>query len=190
MAKLILIVDPQIDFVNGTLPVPFSDDSMNNLGIYLKSSAHMYEAKAISVDFHPFNHCSFIENGGKWPAHCIAHTKGAAIWPGLNDALFSSHGEPIFLEKGCEADKEEYSLFMSNESAEKFREIVVKYSITEVDVCGLVREICVLTTIDDMHRIYPSMKVNVLMKYTPTLDAGVEFSKYLEKNNEWLNVVI
>ena len=36
MAKMLLIVDPQIDFINGSLPVPLAAEAMNELASYLK----------------------------------------------------------------------------------------------------------------------------------------------------------
>lgn len=190
MAKLILIVDPQNDFINGSLPVPLAAEQMNQLSEYLRMISGIYAAKAVSCDWHPVDHCSFKENGGEWPRHCVSYTKGAVIWPNIEDGLFETKGRVYFLNKGTDPDIEEYSLFMSKKSAAQFDEIVKKYNITEVDVCGIVREICVMNTIKDLHATYPNMIVNVLMAYTPTLDSGVTFNKYLEENKAWLNPIV
>ena len=73
MAKMLLIVDPQIDFINGSLPVPLAAEAMNELASYLKVVSGMYDVKVVSADFHPWNHCSFKENGGEWPEIGRAH---------------------------------------------------------------------------------------------------------------------
>jgi outer membrane receptor protein involved in Fe transport len=94
-------------------------------------------------------------------------------------------GAPTFY--GCEDEKkEEYSLFSCDANSQMFKSIVNDYSITEIDVCGIVREICVMNTIKDLHTQYPNMRVNVLMQYTPSLDGGTTFTKYLDENQEWL----
>ena len=100
MAKMLLIVDPQIDFINGSLPVPLAAEAMNELASYLKVVSGMYDVKVVSTDFHPWNHCSFKENGGEWPAHCIGHTTGAAIWPTLVEPVTKTGGPVKFIRKG------------------------------------------------------------------------------------------
>lgn len=189
MAKALLIVDPQIGFINGSLPVPMAAEDMNALADYMRETkCQQYEAKIVSVDFHPWNHCSFQSQGGEWKDHCIAHTVDAAIWPQLEPALFKTHGNVHFLRKGQKQNVEEYSLFKCLESAGDFKYITEENNITEIDVCGIVREICVLNTIKDLHALYPSMKVNVLMRYTPTLDTGIAFQQFADEN-PWLNLI-
>lgn len=188
MAKGLFIVDPQIGFCNGSMPVPMAPEDMNGLANYmLDTKCQQYEAKIVSVDDHPWNHCSFKPFGGEWDPHCIAHTVDAAIWPALEPALFKTHGETLFISKGQNAKREEYSIFVKEEQ-EDFFDIIKRHSITELDVCGIVREICVLNTIKGLHEALPNMKVNVLMQYTPTLDAGVTFQQYAD-NNPWLNLI-
>lgn len=189
MAKLFFLIDPENDFIHGTLPVPLADEAMDNCAIYIDRTNGIYDAKVVSIDFHPSNHCSFEENGGQWKAHCLAHTNGAAIWKALERPLLTTHGETFFLTKGTNPHEEEYSLFKNIESAFKFKEIVEHFSITEIDICGIVREICVLDTLKDLHEIYPNMKVNVILQYTPTMDSGVTFAKYMEENRDWLNTI-
>mgnify|MGYP002523901105 CR=1 FL=1 len=189
MAKALLIVDPQIGFINGSLPVPMAAEDMNSLASYMtETNCQQYEAKIVSIDFHPWNHCSFKSQGGEWKDHCVAHTVDSAIWPQLEPALFKTHGNVHFLTKGQRQDAEEYSLFKCEQSKESFKWCVEDYGITEIDVCGIVREICVLNTIKDLHSLYPNMKVNVLMQYTPTLDAGTAFQQFADENN-WLNLI-
>lgn len=191
MPKILLIVDPQNDFIpGGSLPVPLADETMDNLAIYMDSTSGVYDAKVVSVDAHPYRHCSFSEYGGHWPRHCVEHTSGAAIRNSLVRPLGTTGGETVFLTKGTSTSKEEYSLFKNWESSSKFQEIVERYGTNEVDVCGIVREICVMETIKDLHADYPNMRVNILMRFTPSLDSGVKFQKFLEENKDWLNPIV
>lgn len=189
MAKALGIIDPQIGFINGSLPVPMAAEDMNALSDYMTdTNCRQYDAKIVSIDFHPWNHCSFKSQGGEWKDHCIAHTVDAAVWPRLEPALFKTHGDVYFLTKGQNRNEEEYSLFKCLASAGEFGYIVESHDITEIDICGIVREICVLNTIKDLHALYPAMKVNVLMRYTPTMDAGTAFQQYADEN-PWLNLI-
>ena len=86
MERMILIVDPQVDFINGALPVPGSLPAMDRLADYILLSDERYAVKIITADRHPYNHCSFKDYGGEWPRHCVHDTVGAAIWPSVFEA--------------------------------------------------------------------------------------------------------
>lgn len=45
--RMLLIVDPQIDFITGSLPVPGAEDAMNALALYLQEYGHLYGGNAI-----------------------------------------------------------------------------------------------------------------------------------------------
>ena len=109
--RLLLIIDPQIDFITGSLKVPGAEETMNALAEYIIKTDGEYVCKAVTVDWHPFRHCSFIENGGQWPMHCVQHTVGASIWPALIDPLYRTEGEVKIFRKGDKKNREEYSIF-------------------------------------------------------------------------------
>lgn len=187
--KLLFIVDPQYDFINGSLAVPDAEKAMNALTAYVKENMEKYTGIVVSVDSHPWNHCSFNDvldpstgEGGIWPRHCVMHSKGAAIWNPLIEALGAS--DVFILDKGYQQDREEYSLLQCIESNFNFRQIISELGITSVDFCGIVREVCVMNTIKDFinSQAFKDIKVNVLLDYTPTLDGGVEFEKFLSEN--------
>ena len=67
--RMLLIVDPQIDFITGSLPVPGAEDAMNALALYLQEYGHLYGHIFITCDRHHLSHSSFKEYGGKWPPH-------------------------------------------------------------------------------------------------------------------------
>lgn len=191
--KLLFIVDPQYDFINGSLPVPNADIAMDALCDYLKDNVENYAAVVISLDWHPWMHCSFdsYENPetserGQWPRHCVMHSRGAAVWDRLLEVLDGT--DVYMLNKGYQPDKEEYSLLQCQESTFTFRNIMSEYEITDVDFCGIVREICVMNTMKDFMKMYEDVNVRVLLDYTPTLDGGVEFDKFLENHLEVLTV--
>ena len=88
--KVLMIVDPQMDFISGTLSVAGAADAMDALADYVKRNSDTYDIIVVTSDWHPEEHCSFEKQGGKWPAHCVAETPGAAIWPALKAALDKS----------------------------------------------------------------------------------------------------
>jgi len=56
-------------------------------------------------DAHPAAHCSFAEQGGIWPPHCVAGTHGAELHP----AIAALPGPVI--DKGTALDADAYSGF-------------------------------------------------------------------------------
>jgi nicotinamidase-related amidase len=114
------------------------------------------------------------------------HSRGAAVWDRLLEVLDGT--DVYMLNKGFDPDKEEYSLLQCQESTFTFRNIMSEYEITDVDFCGIVREICVMNTMKDFMKIYEDVNVRVLLDYTPTLDGGAEFYKFLEEHLEVLTV--
>ena len=86
-SRLLLIIDPQLDFINGTLPVPGAVEAMNALATYITTNSSAYCLKIITADSHPYNHFSFLENGGQWPRHCVHDKRGV-------ESLFAGGGSP------------------------------------------------------------------------------------------------
>lgn len=75
MKRMLLIVDPQVDFVTGTLPVPHASEAMEKLAAYIAEENGKYDWLVVTEDWHPSRHCSFKENGGEWPVHCLQETE-------------------------------------------------------------------------------------------------------------------
>ena len=85
MKNVLLIVDPQNDFITGSLAVEGAKEKMMYLSDYINSVE--YDYIFITMDTHPENHMSFKENGGIWPKHCVAGTNGWCIPEYLSNAL-------------------------------------------------------------------------------------------------------
>lgn len=181
MRRLLLIVDPQIDFITGTLPVPGAEAAMDALAAYLAEQDGGYVHKVVTCDFHPFEHCSFAANGGPWPVHCVAHSTGAAVWPALFDALHACSGKVEVLCKGQDAAEEEYSIFKNAYARERIQSLVDELGIDIIEVCGLAGDICVLQTLRDGVDIFGAEKFRVLPQFAPSLDGGAALGAFIEE---------
>lgn len=180
-----MLVDPQNDFISGSLPVPGAASAMDSLASWLKENGDQYAAKVVTCDWHPYDHCSFSDGGGQWPRHCVQHTEGAAIWPALMAPLYENGAKPVILPKGQKNDREEYSIFASSEAAEKIGAICRDERISQIDICGIAGDICVLATLRDGIGVLKDMRFNVLGRFSPSLDGGKalrEFSERLAPN--------
>ncbi|MBD5290489.1 MAG: isochorismatase family protein [Bacteroides sp.] len=170
--KMLLIVDPQIDFITGSLPVPGAEEAMNSLAEFIKTRQGEYSAIVLTADRHPMNHTSFKKEGGEWPVHCVADSVGAAIWPAILDELLDFPGKVAVVHKGENPDVEEYSIFRNSAATKIILEIVNNEKIDQIDICGLAGDVCVSETIRDAVALGTEAKINVLLAYSPSLDGG------------------
>lgn len=154
MNKILLIVDPQYDFLDkegSKLPVNGATAAMDRLIQYVRNlNPEEYKYIVFTCDWHPTNHSSFET----WPPHCIQHTYGASIYKPLIDAVqekceFSSIQWTVF-EKGKYHDKEEYSFLQDIKNTSRFKILLTINDIKEVEVCGIAKDYCVKNTVHDL----------------------------------------
>lgn len=178
--RMLLIVDPQIDFIAGSLPVPGAEQAMNNLAQYLKESGDNYERIIITCDRHNLRHPSFKEYGGEWPPHCVQSSIGAAVWPSVMEQLPQYSRKTEFLYKGEDLFEDEYSIFRAESGARAMRIFLTRDEISQVDICGLAGDVCVKATLKDALHLYPKLHYRILEDCIASLDGGAtirEFSK-------------
>ncbi|MDE7349806.1 MAG: isochorismatase family protein, partial [Muribaculaceae bacterium] len=168
----LLIVDPQIDFITGSLPVPGAEKVMDALAEYVETHATDFEIICVTCDRHPLHHSSFSGFGGKWPAHCVESSVGAAVWPPIMKALEKHSDSVRFLYKGESLGKDEYSIFQSSKGAAEVDSNIKVFGIEEIDICGLAGDVCVANTLRDALRLYPDIRFRILTHYTASLDGG------------------
>jgi len=74
----LIVVDVQNDFLpGGALGVSDGDGVLAPLNRCIEEFGRQHLPVFATRDWHPAAHCSFREQGGPWPAHCVAGTKGA-----------------------------------------------------------------------------------------------------------------
>jgi nicotinamidase/pyrazinamidase len=137
----LIIIDVQNDFLpGGSLAVPKGEDVVPILNQYLA----LFRVAALPVfatrDWHPVNHCSFVEQGGPWPPHCVAGTTGAAF---ARELLLPA-AVPI-ISKAASPEKEAYSDFEDTDLDKRLRDL----GVNRLFVGGLATDYCVLNTVLD-----------------------------------------
>lgn len=177
MKRMLLIVDPQIDFITGSLPVPGAEHAMNKLAEYIVANDGKYVHKIVTADRHPYGHCSFKENGGIWPIHCVHDTVGAAVWQPLFTPLYTTEGDVTFLYKGEDGEVEEYSIFKNPKAAAEIASIIRTQGIEAIDICGLAGDVCVFDTLTDGIALFGKELFHILPEFSPSLDGGAKLSQ-------------
>ena len=178
--NILLIIDPQNDFITGTLAVPEAQEKMIKLS---KANLTNYDYICITLDSHPDNHSSFVENGGIWPKHCIISTDGWAI-PKYLDAsiwLFNllENKQVYFYKKGVNSTVEEYSIFDNPIDGVTLKNLLSKED--NVDICGIAGDYCVLETLKALRNIVDN--ITVLTSYTASIDKGEKLMNYIQQHN-------
>ena len=135
----LLIIDLQNDFLSGgALAVPERDAVIAPLQAWI----HRFVVDGLPIlatrDCHPADHCSFHEQGGPWPAHCVAGSWGAAVTPALKLPPTA-----LIIDKPCRADIETYDGF----SETRLDATLHQHDIRRLWVGGLATDYCVLNTV-------------------------------------------
>lgn len=182
MNRLLLIVAPQIDFISGSLPVEGAAQAMEGLANYLRKTDGLYTYKVVTTDWHPYSHCSFKEQGGPWPLHCVQDSIGAAIYPSLIEPLFITKGAYKVLRKGTNPKAEEYSIFKNQASEGHMKLIVSLKEIEQIDICGIAGDVCVLDTLKDGIELFGKDMFNVLLPYCASIDGGAALTQFINTN--------
>lgn len=182
MNKAILIVDPQVDFINGSLRVKDGEKKMNELSQFLYEHDKDYSLKLITTDWHPYNHLSFKSNGGLWAMHCVQNSEGAAIYFPIIEAINKTTGFNVVLRKGNNPLKEEYSIFDNELSSKRILDLLSQYMLDELSICGLAGDICVTETIKSAIDKVGKDKIKVLTKFSPSLDGGKTLKELVKDN--------
>jgi nicotinamidase/pyrazinamidase len=137
----LIIVDLQRDFLpGGALAVAGGDRVLTAINDYLK----LFVARRLPVfatrDWHPPDHCSFVEQGGPWPPHCIAGSVGAAFGPGLH-----LPAQTVIVSKATTAERDAYSGFEGTDLQARLKQA----QVSRLFVGGLATDYCVLQTVID-----------------------------------------
>lgn len=137
----LIIIDLQNDFLTGgSLAVPDGDAVIPVLNTWIRRFRNAGLPIFATRDWHPVDHCSFRDQGGPWPPHCVAGTKGAEFTTELvlpPDVFVHS--------KATRPEKEAYSDFEDGEFGRRLREM----DVGRLFVGGLATDYCVRATVLD-----------------------------------------
>jgi nicotinamidase/pyrazinamidase len=135
---VLLIVDVQNDFLpGGALPVPDGAAIIPMLDAYGEKFDHCGLPVMATRDWHPPDHCSFREQGGPWPPHCVAGTHGAEL---ASTLALPRHSEIV--SKAKARGRDAYSAFQGTALAHKLKGLHCK----RLFIGGLATDYCVRAT--------------------------------------------
>jgi nicotinamidase/pyrazinamidase len=127
---------------------------------YIRQFSQLQLPVFATRDWHPREHCSFREHGGRWPVHCVAGTHGAKF-PSELQLPPDAH----VISKATQPESDAYSGFQGTDLAQQLRDL----GCTRVFVGGLATEYCVRATVLDARAA--GLKVIVLADAIRAIDA-------------------
>lgn len=174
----LVVIDPQVDFVSGSLSVSSAHEAMNYLAQWGLEHIEEIESVVFTSDQHPFDHCSFTSQGGVWPSHCVRYTEGAAITPELLPLVHEVYRRHIpfcMVEKATTPERDSYSAFSETvpSAIEQAQQIVL---------AGIAGDYCVLESLKDLIRYGYAERITLLSAGIAHIDDGSTLRDFVAAN--------
>ena len=189
--KILVVVDVQYDFcnTNGALFVPGGDKVVDKI----KDIIPNFDYVIFTKDSHGLKHCSFKENGGIWPVHCVWNSIGE----GIPVELLKAAKDYGVVAKGNVDAEEEYGAF--SDDMEFFCNIAIAVGteeiynkpfrayyddVDELVVCGIAGDYCVVETLKNIVKWFEDTnRIKVYLDGVASIDGGETIIKYMSENN-------
>jgi nicotinamidase/pyrazinamidase len=140
----LIVTDIQNDFLpGGSLAVAGGDAVVAPLNRVIAVFHRRGLAIFATRDWHPPGHCSFREQGGPWPPHCVAGTPGAAF-----SADLVLPPETVVISKATRLERDAYSSLDGTGLDARLRAA----GVAGLYVGGLTTDYCILNTVLDARR--------------------------------------
>lgn len=171
-ARALVVVDLQVDFGDpqGSLFVDGAPTVLPRILRLVERARTHGDLVVWSQDWHPESTPHFVDQGGAWPRHCVAGSRGAELLP---EAVLAQRAGDLVIRKGV-AGEDGYSAFsMRHPVTGEVRSTELDAhlraaGVTLVTVCGLATDWCVKATALDA--LAAGFTVEVAVEAT----AGVE----------------
>ena len=173
MKKLLIVVDFQNDFVNGSLGFDGAKNIEENIVARIKKFEEDNDDIIFTLDTHDENYFNTTE-GKKLPVmHCIKNTKGHEIF-GLVNSLSKNH---LLIEKDT---------FGSSKLIDYLR----THHYEQIELVGLVSNICVFTNAVICKTIQPNSKIIVWRDSTSSNDLDVQEKSFDILRNSAISLIL
>ncbi|KAL6926916.1 hypothetical protein ACO0SA_003999 [Hanseniaspora valbyensis] len=199
----LLIIDMQYDFINGSLKVNGGEEIVPIISDFLKKNGNQFDLIVFTKDDHPSNHISFASSHKNkkpfeeytyvsekdpnhtfksclWPDHCVVGTHGNEIHSDLAKLIANgkvNNTKALVVGKGMDPKREYYSCFndVLEEHNTDILEVLKKENISNVYVCGLAYDYCVLNSAKSSKKF--GFKTYVIDNMTRKIDPNWEFNE-------------
>lgn len=169
--KLLLIVDPQNDFITGSLAVQGAKKIIAPICEWVDIAKKQGFDICVTLDWHPKDHCSFEV----FPPHCIATTQGAEVANIIQHSLHNYQVHKVY--KGTEKSVEEFS------GVKHIRSILHLESYDEIIVCGIAGDYCVYDTVLELCELGLADKITIDINAIASIDGGTRLLELITERD-------
>lgn len=147
--KYLIVVDMQRDFIDGALANSAASVILPKMADYIKN----FEGITIFTrDTHGSDYLETMEGKNLPIQHCICNSEGWQIHPQLIEACQGKEKNCCLFNKPTFGYAYELSKFINS----------FKQPITEIQVCGTVTSICVISQVLGLKEHFPEVKISLL----------------------------
>lgn len=161
MSRLLVVVDYQKDFVDGTLGFPKAIQLEPYIMEKIQSYEHSHDEVVFTRDLHQANYLTTVEGIHLPIEHCIQGTPGADIFGRVGQA---SKNHRVF-------DKATFG-------SDKLFDYIRSHPFEEIVLLGIVSNICVLSNAVLAKSAQPNSKIIVDSKGSASYDLKLEMEGY------------
>ena len=183
----LVIVDCQNDFITGTIMINGAKIVVEEIKDFIKKHKKEIDKIIFTANWHPYNHCSFKQFGGKFQRHCIQFTPGACIEPKLLKFVQSYNINYEVSTRGEIEEIDQLGAFAEIEFIQDslgkryyFDSIVEADADTDFVICGIAGNQNVRNTISNL--LLGGITPKVFMRGVAFIDGEKEFNQYLKNN--------
>lgn len=180
----LVAVDCQYDFCHpsGALYVPGAEMAVDHILHFIRTHDNL--AKVLfTVDWHHPHDASFLPQGGIWPPHCIAYSKGAQIDERLIEVCIEKDIPYQVIRKGEVIETEEYGAFQHISELEDGTRLLatatdrVTCAPHRMAICGVAGDYCVLETLKNL--LAGKFTVDVFTRGIASIDGGEQLNNFI-----------
>ena len=158
MARLLVVVDYQNDFVDGALGFPGAEKIAPAIAKLSKEFRDNKDDVVFTYDTHDADYLNTTEGKNLPVPHCFKGSEGWALYPEINALL----GDSLVFEKPGFGSKE-------------LGHYIERHNYDEIVLCGLVSDICVFSNaIIAKSSASPYAKIKVVSEATSSFDLEMQ----------------
>lgn len=163
MKKLLIVIDYQIDFVNGSLGSKRTEAIYSNVLNKVNEFIANEDNIIFTKDTHYENYISTLEGKYLPVPHCILGTEGHKLFGKLEEI---AKNYPVI----------EKETFPGINLVDFLREKDEEFS--EIQICGILTDICVISNAILVKSIYPNTPIKIIKNCCATTNDKIETETY------------
>lgn len=156
MKKMLVVVDYQVDFVNGSLGFDGAEKLDAGIAAMVRDAADKGDIIVVTRDTHAADYLKTREGKALPIEHCIRGQKGWEIYGETRKALEEVSKAPEMAENLVYIDKETFGV-----SPADMLMLSRKFAVDEVVLVGLVTNMCVMANVCCFQACFPAAQMVV-----------------------------